>query len=452
MSSPQVSAPGGVEERWAELPWQEKRERRFQKWLAAPGVKFSSPEAQAAYRARVTRIVKCIRLEQPDRVPCILSPGNFPLHYAGISTRTAMYDVEAMKRATRMFQRDFDSDAMAMLGAQSGRASDIYQTLNMKWPGHGLAEDADMAQYVEGEYMMADEYDHLIKDPGDFFLRVYLPRTAGAFTPFRKLGAFRHALGMSIGALGAASDPEVQAAFQAIIDAGKEMAAFQKASMELAMEGQALGFPMLVGGLGHAPFDSLGDTLRGTHGIMKDMHRQPQKLHEAMKAITPWIIEGALQGVNASGFPMVLFPLHKGDDTFISDKNFETFYWPPLKAVIEGLVEEGCVPFLFAEGKMNRRLEAIRDLPKGSVLWSFDRTDMARAKKVLGDVACIAGNVPGSMMCLATPQEVKDYCRKLIEDCAPGGGYILTGGAAAHDTTAAHLHAMMDAVKEYGVY
>ena len=69
MSNAQLSAQAGVEEGWAELPWQEKRERRFQRWLSAPGVDFVSPEAQAAYRARGTRIVKCIRLEQPDRAP-----------------------------------------------------------------------------------------------------------------------------------------------------------------------------------------------------------------------------------------------------------------------------------------------------------------------------------------------------------------------------------------------
>ena len=110
MSSPQLSAQANADKPWAELSWQEKREQRFRNWLLAPGVTFSSPEAQAAYRARVTRIVKCLRLEQPDRVPCILPAGQFPLHYAGITIRTAMYDVEEMKRAWRLFQRDFPSD------------------------------------------------------------------------------------------------------------------------------------------------------------------------------------------------------------------------------------------------------------------------------------------------------------------------------------------------------
>jgi len=146
--------------------------------------------------------------------------------------------------------------------------------------------------------------------------------------------------------------------------------------------------------------------------------------------------------------------LHKGDDAHMSGKQFETFYWPYLKRVILGLVNEGCVPLLFAEGIYNSRLEVIKDLPKASVIWWFDRTDMAAAKRILGDTACLAGNVPTSLMCTGTPAQVKECCRQLIESCGNGGGYILTGGAHVHYTpcVADNLHAMMEAAKEFGVY
>jgi uroporphyrinogen-III decarboxylase len=51
-----------------------------------------------------------------------------------------------------------------------------------------------------------------------------------------------------------------------------------------------------------------------------------------------------------------------------------------------------------------------------------------------------------------TAKEVRERCRKLIETCAPGGGYILTGGAAATEAKAENLRAFMEAAKEYGVY
>ncbi|MGA8765880.1 MAG: uroporphyrinogen decarboxylase family protein [Candidatus Acidiferrales bacterium] len=438
----------------AQRPWEGKREQRFERWLSAPGIRFASPAAEQGYHARLTRIIRAIRVQEPDRVPCLLPAGQFPASYAGITVRTAMYDYEEMKRAWRKFLYDFDGDTCVIPGVSvtSGRLHEITKTRMSVWPGHGLAENAPMAQFVEGEYMKADEYDALLKDPADFFMRVYLPRTLGAFEPFQKLLPFRRAFGMPAVFLGACMLPEVQEAFQAVIDAGKELAKFRQAVAEISKEAQAAGYPPFHGGFAHAPFDLFGDTLRGTRGIMMDMYRQPAKLQEAMEVVTPWIVEGAVSGADVSGVPITFMALHKGDDTFMSEKQFETFYWPGLKKVILGLVAEGCVPLLFAEGCYNKRLEAVKDLPEGSVIWWFDRTDMVRAKKILGDRNCIAGNVPTSLMCTGTPREVKEHCRNLIEVCGKRGGYILTGGAQVHNTTAENLRAMVEAAKEYGVY
>jgi len=86
------------------------------------------------------------------------------------------------------------------------------------------------------------------------------------------------------------------------------------------------------------------------------------------------------------------------------------------------------------------------------VTWQFDQTDMANAKRIVGNTCCIAGNVPASLIITGTAKEVKDRCRRLIEICAPGGGYILAGGASATETKAENLRAFMEAAKEYGIY
>ena len=116
------------------------------------------------------------------------------------------------------------------------------------------------------------------------------------------------------------------------------------------------------------------------------------------------------------------------------------------------LIEDGITPILFAEGSYNTRLDIIKDLPRGKVAWYFDQTDMAEAKKVLGDVCCIMGNVPTSLVMTGTPAEVKEHCRRLIEICGKGGGYILAGGANVDEGNPDNLRAMMEAAKEYGVY
>jgi broad specificity phosphatase PhoE len=66
-----------MEKPWTDLTPDERREERFKKWLAPEG-EFGSPEAGQAYRERVTRLIRAIRLQKPDRVPCILPSGFFP--------------------------------------------------------------------------------------------------------------------------------------------------------------------------------------------------------------------------------------------------------------------------------------------------------------------------------------------------------------------------------------
>ena len=183
-----------------------------------------------------------------------------------------------------------------------------------------------------------------------------------------------------------------------------------------------------------------------------DMYRCPDKLHEAMDKIADLTIEQAISSTNDSGGIMVGFPLHKGADGFMSLKQFETFYWPSLKKVILALIDEGIIVSLFAEGSYMTRLETVNEFPKGTVMWRFDQTDMARAKEVLGDRCCISGNVPSSLISTGTSQEVKECCRKLIEVCAPGGGYILAAGSSVDNAPPENLRAMMDAAKEFGVY
>lgn len=81
----------------------------------------------------------------------------------------------------------------------------------------------------------------------------------------------------------------------------------------------------------------------------------------------------------------------------MSVEQFQTFYWPSLRKVIMGSIDDSFVPYVFAEGAYNSRLETIRDLPAGRTVWHFGQTNMRRAKEALGGVACIQGNVPPAL-------------------------------------------------------
>ena len=155
-----------AEKKWEEMTWEEKREKRFQKWLDAPGVEFDSPEAKKKYRERVTRFIKVIRIEEPDRVPVILPVGYLPATYAGYSLKEVMYDYDRLAEAWMKFNHDFEPDSFTGPGlVYPARVLEIIGHKLHKWPGHGLPDNAPMYQYVEDIYMQPDEYDDFMSNP-----------------------------------------------------------------------------------------------------------------------------------------------------------------------------------------------------------------------------------------------------------------------------------------------
>jgi len=444
-----------MEKKWEEMSAREKRESRFKTWLSAQGVKFQSPEAEASYKASVIRLKDVIELKKtPDRVPVLLLATFMAAHLYGVTPREVMHNTEKLGSIFKKYLLDYKPDyyiTPALIG--KSKVFEILGYKQYKLPGQGIPEDS-VYQYVEGEYMLAEDYQALIDDPSDFWLRIYLPRVFGALEPLKNIPPFTelwevvlvcaHMIPFGI--------PEVQNALKALIEAGSEAIAWIQQIMGFEMEARGMGFVNGAGGVAKAPFDILADTLRGTRGIMIDMYRRPEMVLKAIERITPLYIKQGVGGATFQGNPVVFIPLHRGADGFMSDEQFKTFYWPSLKALIVGLANEGCVPFLFCEGSYNSRLEYLKELPKGSCFWIFDRTDMVRAKKLLGKTICLGGNIPSGMILTGTAEQVKAYCKNLIDVVGKGGGYIMAFGTAMDEGKADTIHAMIDFTKEYGVY
>jgi uroporphyrinogen-III decarboxylase len=414
---------------------------------------FDNSEAEELYRGRVTRLIDAIEMKEPDRVPVVYSPGFVPAGYSGYTVREVMYDSEKLTRAWLKYMNDFEHDILPGASlVRSGEAMEILGSKMNRWAGCGLPDNV-APQYVDGEYLKADEWNVYLNDRSDFNLRTYLPRLYRTAEPFRKLPPL-YAIGAFGGSLSAFTDPQVKAAFEAFAEAEKVEAEWQKAVASVEQKGLSSGLPQFIRlaiGIG-APLDTIGAALRGTRGTVLDMFQRPEILIEYMEEAVSQTAAGAAVPPDAGSAPVLFIPLHRGADGFMSEEQFLTFYWPYLKRNIMTYIDEGFIPILFAEGGYNSRLEIIKELPRGTVIWHFDQTDMSRAKEILGDRACIMGNVPTSLLVTGTKEDVKAHCKQLIETAGPGGGYIMAPGATSDEAKSENLNAMLEAAKEYGVY
>jgi uroporphyrinogen-III decarboxylase len=246
--------------------------------------------------------------------------------------------------------------------------------------------------------------------------------------------------------------PELASLLESLLQVARQASEWLQVWRSFLKEMEGLGFPLFTHSYTLAPFDILSDFLRGMKGTMLDMYRQPDKIITACEKLLPMMIDMGVSTARRTGNPRVFIPLHRGADGFMSLKQFETFYWPTLKSVMMALIDEGLIPCPFFEGSYSLRLEYLKELPRGKVLGHFDRTDIFEAKQIIGDHMCIMGNVPLSLLYAGTPQDVKDYCRRLIDIVGKGGGFIMSAGVSLDDAKVENVIAMFDITQEYGRY
>lgn len=401
------------------------------------------------YDERVRRVRDTIAMRPADRVPVFGPYQKFPYTFAGVTLRKAMEDYACAREACHKFVDYFQPDLdFGPVLAYPAKAMEILGWKAFKWPGRGLPDDA-MYQYVDGEYMKAEEYDEFITDPSDFMLRTWAPRQFSALEGFSKFVPWRRFMWAGWMNFGFFASPEMRKSLELSMQAGEEMNRWWASQAQYWGEIEAKGIPLAFAGWDWPPFDIIGDTLRGTHQVLADMRRRPGKLHDALEVATRIFIEYG-SGAAGAPLPLVWVWVHKSTREFMSDGQFKEFYWPYLRRGLLALVEKGITPVVYWEADFESRLEHIGDVPRGTMVYHLSNTDAQKAKAVLGDRICLMGNVPNIMLLSGTPDDVRGCCRKLIDTVGKGGGLIMDTAVMLDEARPENLKAMIDFTKEYG--
>lgn len=432
-----------------------KQDEFLDRWVSGEGIPFENDQAKADYQERAGLIRDAIQVEKkPARVPVMPLTTFAPTQMAGVSGKEAMYNPDAAGKAYVDFMNTYQPDAAGIAPMiMYGPPLETLQYKLYKWPGNNVPDDSPY-QFCEKEYMKPEDYRQLISDPTDYFLRNWIPKTHGALEGLSLLPPIQSTMELPLSGnwLAALGAPPVQAALKALMEAGKQTFDWIQILGGYLMKIMAAGYPFYAGGATKAPFDTIGDSLRGTTPFMMDMFRIPEKVIEASERLVEPMIATGVEGAVAQNNPLVFIPLHKGADGFMSNEQFEKFYWPTLKAVMRGLSSEGCVPVCFVEGGYNQRLEYLQDTADMRCCYLFDRTDMKEARRILGGKVCIGGGFPVTSILAGTPEKVATEAKELLEAAKGDGGFVMTIGCALDEGKADTMKAFIDASKEFGSY
>jgi len=329
-------------------------------------------ETRQLFEERLGRYQATIALEPTDRMVVGGTGSNyFAETYAGYNNQEIIYDINKCTAALSKFAEAFPQVDMLRAGRMWAPLFDSTDFRLYRLPGRYLPPNV-IYQFVEGEWMKADEYDILINNPVEFLMEYRLPRVLGEF---KERGSTR--------------------SYMAFLKSGMAyvMVAQQMKEVGLLLE-RKYGLPRPTQGTMLAPFDLLADGYRGLQGIMIDIFERPEKVLAACEALMPDIVNGAIASADPLKRLPILLPLHRGCHPFLSPEQFDTFYWPSLKKAVMLLIEAGYTVRAYLEGDWTSNWHHWNELPRGKVICDIDdKPDIFRAKKEIGDTVCLAGGI-----------------------------------------------------------
>jgi hypothetical protein len=366
------------------------------------------------------RMEAAVKLEPLDRIPCApLMDVYFPSRYKGWTTSQGLYN---MRKGFHAIVDIYDElggwDGMILPGYSLPLTPHVYsgvatgKTIN---PGRELGED-EVAQFVETVALTRQDYDDIINLGWNGFRMKVKDR----FNPY----------------------PE-----ERIIGWTQNQMEQYKYELEFWRN---RGIRSLCGAITQSPLMILS-TSRTLLEITKDIYRIPDKLEAVMEAMLDDLIADTIEAAKISGEPGVFLVMERGGCFYYSLEIYERFEYPHMKKMVEAFAREGLITVMHLDQDYTLNVPYFKDLPAKMVVAELDSmTDIFKAKEVLKGHMCIAGDVPAALTTLGSPEEVEEYCKKLIDVVGEGGGFILSSGCTVPvDCKIENLKAMVNTAKFY---
>ena len=378
------------------------------------------------------RLQTVIGLGAPDRVPVAPMIYYFAAFYAGITVHELWSDPRKYDYAIdKCYDELGPWDIYYPINPVNPEAYVFILPMKIKYPGIDLPAD-NICQVIEEAIMTSDEYAEIANSAVPTALLKYLN--------------FMLTLACRV-------QREPQKGLAAKLRILRRLLQQAPAWRKEFTKWRERDVAVQHGLCAEAPFDTFSMS-RGVFDFSYDLMDDPEPIAEAAAALADGYVGLGDRFTRLTGVRRMLVFCHRSSNDFISPKHFEQYAFPSLKRIVEGLVARGVTPFLHLDGNWEKNLDYLREFPKGKVVLQFDgRTDIFRAKEVIGDHCCIFGDVPATMLAFGGKEEVSEYCKKLIEEVGKDGGFILGAGCEiAPNARADNVKAMIDSVKEFGYY
>jgi hypothetical protein len=367
------------------------------------------------------RIAAVVGLQKPDRVPVAPLLDHYAATYAGYTNAEIMMDghkrIEAViKTATELGPWDmtFLADTANAVLLQMG------VPIPIKLPGRDLPANVTH-QFQETELLTPDDYDLLERKGMILFMMDVMARLNPAWKGLR-----------------------------GFVPLTKTMLEYRRHAKMVKRLGMEVAAGFIHPGVLYEYF-SLG---RGITAMSADTFKRKDAILAACRVWAKGMADLAIIASRFCGVPRVFLGMSRASADFISRRNFETLVLPDLEYTINRMVRAGITPILHCDTNWTKFFDLFLRFPARKCILELDgKSDIFKAKEILGKHMCIMGDVPAELLVLGSKEDVLKYCRKLIETVGKDGGYILSSGCSLPaNAKAENVRALYEAAQRWGRY
>ena len=386
--------------------------------------------AKEMQAARVQLYRDAANFKKTDRIPHFANVVTWKVFDAGYTLDQAMTNFEVLEETVVKFLDRYPVDGLMDVGIRNQ-----FTVTEAFGEGGYYYYDENVVGIHDHAHCTVETLQQYLDDPQKYAWEVILPKKYGASWDEKGLDVWKKTF--------------------------KEYMTYTKYILHMAgITGKKYGLPSLapnnpMSGAIVLGIEELFSNLLGIQQLSVAMRRNPDAIEafcnrwheERIKPVIEKIKNGKGPNYKYCFDSSLLMLAHN----VMNKKQFERFYWPHLKELLDAYAEKGMNVRIFTEGSILRFAEYFKDYPKGVLTFHIEQDDPFQFREALPNV-CIMGGLTTELLANGTPEECVAYTKRLCDELGKDGGFILSEGkmlSYRNDANRENYKAVCDFVSQY---